>query len=78
MIVLKRITSSGKSVDLGIPLHNVVEASPHKEDETKSWVKYWDGKEVRSAVVVGTVLTIAGQVRAVRHNDHLPRLSLSC
>ena len=68
MIVLKRIASSGKSIDLGIPLHNVVEASPHKEDETKSWVKYWDGKEVRSAVVVGTVIDIAGKVSTARHN----------
>lgn len=65
MIVLNRITTEGTSVKIGIPTNNISEVSEHKDEENRLWVRYWNGQEIRSMVVEGTVEEIANQFNDV-------------
>jgi len=67
MIVFKRVTQDGDEIEIGVPLTNISEVSPHKEVKDRVWVKYWNGSEIRSMVVIGTVEEIAVDVRRARH-----------
>lgn len=66
MIVLKRITQEGEEVDIGVPVTNISEVSPHKDAENRVWVKYWNGQEIRSMVIAGTVREVAELVHQAR------------
>lgn len=66
MIVLKRITQDGGEVEIGVPVTNVSEVSPHKDAENRIWVKYWNGQEIRSMIVAGTVREVAAQINQAR------------
>lgn len=67
MIVLNRVTSDGSLVEIGVPLTNVSEVSPHKDEKTRSWVKYWNGQEIRSMVVDHTVKDVQQLMFVARH-----------
>lgn len=66
MIVLKRIRHDGEEVEIGVPVTNVSEVTQHKDAENRVWVKYWNGQEIRSMVVAGTVREVAAQVNQAR------------
>lgn len=64
MVVLERMLNDGGVYPLALNVLNVIEATPKMDEEGKSWVKYWDGREVRSAVVNHTVHEVAAMVKS--------------
>lgn len=51
---------------LGVPVNNIIEVNP-KEDSSDCWLKYWDGKEVRTCVVVQSIEEIQYRMFIARH-----------
>ena len=72
MILLDKYTSSGNTVLLGINVLNIIETNP-KDDSSDSWIKYWDGKEVRHSVVKHSVDEIAYKVFVAKHGKKPPK-----
>jgi len=65
MIIVTRITSAKEETQMAMKASNILEISEYPEDTSLSWVKYWNGKEMRPCVVLGTVAEIAGEVNRI-------------
>lgn len=51
--VLQRVPKEGLPFDFVVNTNNVIEVSPKGTNEC--WMKFWDGSEVRSCIIEGTV-----------------------
>ena len=57
LLVFTKIPLEGTRYQIAVNSRNVVEVTPHSED--CSWLKYWDGAQVRLAVIQGTPSEVA-------------------
>jgi len=57
LLVFTKIPQEGTRYSIAVNSRNVVEVTPNGED--RSWLKYWDGAQVRSAVIQGTPAEVA-------------------
>ena len=53
MILLPRLTTSGEPAPIMVQKSNITEMSI--KDENSSWIKYWNGSEIRSMVVTENI-----------------------
>lgn len=66
MIILSRLQSDGEGIlPVGIPIHNFITCN--EDAEGKVWVKYWDGKETRTMLVVESIGLIQKHMSEARH-----------
>ena len=61
LIQLTKIPREGIPYVVAINMANIIEIAP--KDDSSSWLKYWDGKEVRSACIVESPEQVAATYR---------------
>lgn len=66
MIILTKQHNDGTTSKEGINIQNLIGANTSKENET--WIRYWDGAEVRRMVVTDTIEEVAQKMAAARGN----------
>ena len=53
-ILIKRIPKEGPTYEMILNKANVIEVTP--KGDMECWMKYWDGKEIRTCIVEGSVI----------------------
>lgn len=66
MILFEKFTQDGIKIHLALAIANIVEVSPNSATTEHSWIKYWDGSQVRSAVVIGNVVDIVKRIQDIK------------
>lgn len=57
LILVTKVPQEGTPYPIAINVQNIVEVAP--KDGTTSWLKYWDGQQIRSSVIQETPEQVA-------------------
>lgn len=59
MLLVTKVPKEGEPYDIALNKRNVLEVTPKAGGD--SWIKYWDGTQVRTAIITETPAQVATQ-----------------